>query len=224
MAKNKLLSKKVQVDKAQASIVAVIGCSVFVTVFSLVSVRALWTQRGYQGRVIAQKQKARDQLKDNIESAKDLVSSYKQFTAVPVNMIGGNPAGTGDKDGDNARIILDALPSKYDFPALTASFEKILSERNFKIGGISGTDDEIAQSAVQESGTPQPVEIPFQVGVEGSYASIQDLVTVFERSIRPITIHTITFTGSNTDMKANFELGTFYQPEKTLNIKKEVVK
>lgn len=225
MTKQNLMTKRVQVDRAQASTVVVIACSVFVTIFSLVSVRTLWSQRGYQARVIGKKQEARDTLNKNVETVKDLVDSYKQFTASsPTNLIGGNPAGTGDKDGDNARIVLDALPSKYDFPALTSSLEKILTDRNFKIGGITGTDDEVAQSSVKESGNPEPVEIPFQISVEGSYSSIQDLVGVFERSIRPFKIQNVTLTGSSENMKTSFEIVTYYQPEKALNIKQETVK
>lgn len=76
---------------------AVIACSVFVSVFSLVSVKALWTQRGYQARVIDKKQIARDQLEENVTTVKDLVTSYQQFISSPSNMIGGNPAGSGEK-------------------------------------------------------------------------------------------------------------------------------
>lgn len=110
--------------------------------------------------------------------------------------------------------MLDALPSKYDFPALTASLEKILTDKNFKIGGISGTDDEIAQSDIPETGDPKPIDIPFQVSVEGSYASIKDLVGVFQQSIRPFNIRKISLTGSNASMKVSFDLKTYYQPEK----------
>lgn len=219
-----LSTKKVQIDKAQATIVGIIASTVFVTVFSLVSAKALWTQRGYQARVIDKKQQASDQLETNLQSVDGLVSSYKNFVGSSTNMLQGNPSGTGDKDGDNARLVLDALPSKYDFPALTASLEKILTDKKFKINTITGTDDEVAQSATPKSGNPVPVDMPFELSVNGSYASIQDLVGVFEHSIRPFSIQKVSLSGDSNDMQITLNAKTYFQPEKTLNIKKEVVK
>lgn len=222
MAKLQLTTKKMQIDKAQASIVAIVATTVFVTVFSLVSTKALWTQRGYQARVIDRKSTANDQLAKNVDSVKDLVSSYQQFVDSSTNILDGNPAGTGELDGDNARLVLDALPSKYDFPALTSSLEKIMTDRKIQ-GTITGTDDEVAQAATGESGSPAPVEIPFQISVTGSYTSTQDLVSVFERSIRPFNIQKITIAGGASSMTTSLDVKTYYQPEKTLNIRKEIV-
>ncbi len=222
MAQLQLTTKKMQIDKAQASVVAIVATTVFVTVFSLVSTKALWTQRGYQARVIDKKATANDQLAKNVDSVKDLVSSYQQFVDSSVNILDGNPAGTGERDGDNARLVLDALPSKYDFPALTSSLEKIMNDRKIQ-GTITGTDDEVAQSATAESGSPAPVEIPFQINVTGTYASTQDLVSVFERSIRPFNIQKISISGGASSMTTLLDVKTYYQPEKTLNIKKEIV-
>lgn len=223
MAKLELTTKKVQIDKAQASVVAVIAIAVFVTVFSLVSARALWSQRGYQAKVIDKKTAARDQLQTNVESVKDLVAAYKTFTDASTNMLDGNPSGTGDKDGDNARLVLDALPSKYDFPALASSLEKILNDRKIQ-GTISGTDDEVAQSEAAESASPVAVDVPFQIAMEGSYDSVKDLVSVFERSIRPFNVKRLTLGGGSSNMSLSADVVTYFQPEKALSIKKEVVK
>ena len=224
MADVKLSSKKVQIDKAQATIVAVIGTAVFVSVFSLVSVKSLWSQRSYQAKVIAQKQDARDQLEDNVNSVKDLVSSYKRFVDSSTNILGGNPQGAGEKDGDNARLILDALPSKYDFPALTTSLEKLITDKGLKIEGITGIDDEVAQAGIQDSGDPQPVDMPFQVKVTGSYAGIQDLFNVFQSSIRPFHAQKIQLKGGASNMELTMDAKSYYLPEKSLDIKKVEVK
>ncbi len=224
MAKVQLTSKKVQIDKAQATIVGVVAGAVFVAVFSLVSTKSLWTQRTYQARVIAKKQAARDQLQQNVESVKGLVDSYQQFVDSGTNMLGGNPKGSGEKDGDNARLILDALPSKYDFPALTTSLEKVATDKKLKIEGISGTDDEVAQSEAKDSGDPKPVEMPFQLIVSGSYSSIQDLFTVFEHSIRPFQAKKVQLKGGASDMKLTLDAVSYYLPEKSLDIKKVDVK
>ncbi|HMS50303.1 MAG TPA: hypothetical protein PKA02_02600 [Candidatus Saccharibacteria bacterium] len=222
--KLQLPTKRLQINKAQTTIVATVAIAAFVAVFSIVSCKSLLTQRSYQSKVIAKQTKARDQLRSNLEAIGSLVTSYKTFTGAPENAIGGNPAGTGDRDGDNAKIVLDALPSKYDFPALASSLEKILNDRKFKIGGITGTDDELEQSKNQTSDSPQPIDMPFEVAVEGSYASIQDLVGVFEKSIRPFDIQKLELSGGVSNMQFNMSAKTYFQPEKTLNIKMETVK
>lgn len=217
-------SKRVQINKDQATAVGVVAAAVFVSVFSLVSSKSLLTQRAYQQRIITKQEKARDNLKSSAEALTQLEVSYKDFTSTPDNVIGGNPTGTGDKDGDNAKIVLDALPSKYDYPAWTSSLEKILTDRKFKIGGISGTDDELAQQPKQTSSSPKPIEIPFSVSVNGSYQSIQGLVDVFEKSIRPIKIKRIDLSGGASDMQFSVQATTYYQPEKIFDVKSEVVK
>jgi len=224
MASKKISSKKLQIDKAQTNTISLIALAVFVTVFSLVSCRALWQQRAYQAKVIGKKKEALRILEQNTQAVPGLVEAYKTFVSSPTNIIDGNPNGTGEKDGDNARIILDALPSKYDFPALTTSLEKLLLERNFKVESIKGVDDEVAQAAQKESGSPKPVPMPYQITVDGSYTAIQDLISVFERSIRPFSTDILVLKGSADNMQMILDGKTYYQPEKTLDIKLEKVK
>ncbi len=220
----KFSPRRLEISKASATIVIVIAVASFVTVFSLVACKSLLSQKSYQSRVIAGKEKAKKQLKANLTAADSLQASYKTFIAPPENIIGGNPSGTGDRDGDNARIILDALPSKYDFPALTSSLEKILKSRNYKIVSIAGTDDEINQQQNDTNDKPTPVEIPFQLSVSGSYSSVTDLLLLFEHSIRPFNVQSIGLTGTNSSMTVTLSIKTYYQPENKLTIKSEVVK
>ncbi len=217
-------NKHFQVDKANARMVLIVAAACFVTVFSLVGSKTLLSQRSYQARVIAGKEKAKKQLVANVDAVNKLVTAYQAFVSTPENVIAGSSTGTGDRDGDNAKIILDALPSKYDFPALTTSLEKILTDKSFKIESITGVDEEISQSDTAASSSPQPVEMPFQVTVTGNYDSIQNLLGVFEHSIRPINITSISLSGENGSMRLGFNAKTYYQPEKTLNITKKAVR
>ncbi len=218
-------SKRVQVNKTTALIVIVIAVASFVTVFSLVASKALLSQRNYQSRVIAEKEKAKKQLDANLKSVTILQTQYKAFENTSENLLGGNPAGNGDKDGDNARLILDALPSKYDFPALATSLEKILTNGNYKIDVISGNDDEIAQDSTSTAAAlPQAVPMPFQVGITGSYVSIQSFIGVLEHSIRPIQVNSMSLTSSDKEIALTLLANTYYQPSKTLNITLKDVK
>lgn len=223
-SKIQLSTKRLLIDKANSTMVMVMAIASFVTVFGLIASKALMSQRAYLSRVTSEKEKAVKQLKTNISAVSDLQNSYKAFVSTSENVLGGNPKGSGDKDGDNAKIVLDALPSKYDFPALATSLEKLLTTQTYKIDSITGTDDEINQQANASSPSPKPVDMPFQVTVSGTYSALQGLVTTLEKSIRPIQIQFIDFSGSDSSMQLSINAKTFYQPEKALSITTKVVK
>lgn len=226
MAKTGSFTKRALISKANSTMVIATGVAAFIFVFSAVASKALFSQAAYQNKVISQKKKALSTLKSDISAVDNLKSSYKSFVDTPRNVLGGNPQGTGDQDGDNAKIVLDALPSKYDFPALTTSLEKLITAQGLEIQAITGTDDEVQQQAKEESTTPAPIAIPFQVRVGGSYDSIKNLLSTFERSIRPIQVQKVQVDSAaqGGNMVATIDAQTFYQPEKSLKIKTEVVK
>jgi Tfp pilus assembly protein PilO len=217
--------KQLMIDKANGTIVAITSISAFVVIFCLVASFTLIGQLSYQNKVLGKKKQALSQLNEDIKNVSTLESSYQGFSSASTNIIGGNPLGVGPQDGQNAKIVLDALPSKYDFPALATSLEKLLSIQNVQIQSITGTDDELAQAADSTSATPQPVEMPFQVTVIGNYDSVRAVIDAFQRSIRPIQVQGLEITAASTDgLTVRIDAKTYYQPEKTLSIKKEVVK
>lgn len=219
-----LSTKKIAIDKAYATIMLVIGISTFLVVFSLVASKSLFSQMRYQSKVSSQKQKALETLKDNLASSDQLITSYQAFSNQTTNVLGGNPKGDGPNDGDNPRIVLDALPSKYDFPALTTSVEKLLKDKGFSLTSINGSDDEVTQSTQDTLSDPQPVEMPFSVEVSTTDQRVKELMQLFEKSIRPMQVHQLALESQNGQLKVTITAKTFYQPEKSLNVKSEVVK
>lgn len=215
--------KRTLIDKANSSMVITLAVAGFLVVFSLIASRALLVQRSHQSRVITEKQTAKDQLDANLQAVQKLAVSYREFVSTPDNVIGGNPQGTGDRDGDNAKIVLDALPSKYDFPAFVTGMEKLLLSQNINVSSISGTDDEIAQSIVSDN--PMPVEIPFNVETQvSSYANVQSMLTTLQRSIRPIKVQSIQISGGDGQLSVGAKAVSYYQGEKGLTIQKKAVK
>ena len=202
--------------------VAVVAIAAFVFVFSIVASRALIIRMSYQNRIIAAKEKARDQLIANINTVDDLVVSYKAFVETPDNVIGGSPTGKSDKDGNNSKVVLDALPSKYDFPGLTTSIEKILKNNGSSINSISGTDDEVAQSSGDDSS--KPVAMSFKLSASGTYDSTQKLLSLLQRSIRPIHVKQLDLSGNDKGIEVTITADSYFQPEKTLTIQKKVIK
>lgn len=218
-------TKRTAISKSNAQVVMVVAVASFVTVFCLVAAKAVLSQNSYQSRVIKAKTTAHKQLILNIAAAGSLVSSYNSFVSPSTNIIGGSTSGSGDKDGDSGKIVLDALPSSYDFPALASSLEKIITSQNLKVSSISGIDDQVNQAANLSSPKPQPVSMPFSFSVSGaSYASIQQLINTLQSSIRPIQVDTLSLSGAANSMQTTITAHTYYQPAKNLKITKQVVK
>jgi hypothetical protein len=224
MARTTSFTKRSLISKANSTMVAATTIAAFLLVFTLVAGKSLLGTMSYQNRVISAKKHALTQLKDDLDARDSLQESYSSFVASEPNVLGGVKEGIGDKDGDNAKLVLDALPSKYDFPALTTSLEKLINGQGLKIIAISGTDQELTNSANQSSPNPTPVAMPFQVQVSGPYPAVQSLTNVFLKSIRPFQIQSMELSGDESSMTATFIAQTYYQPEKALKIQKETVK
>jgi len=225
MSKLEISTKRLAIGKANAQIVIIVGVASFVTVFCLVAAHAVFGQNQYQARVTKADNAAHNQLVKNIRAYGNLQSAYQAFDSSPTNAIGGSTSGSGQSDGNNTNVILDALPSSYDFPALASSIEKILTNGNFTVTGISGTDDQLAQQSNTLAASPQPVPIPFAFSVSNaSYTTVQQLMTTLQESIRPIQIVSITLSGGVNNMALTVNAHTYYQPGKSLGIIKQVVK
>lgn len=215
--------KRLQIDKANVRTVIAISVAVFVVVFCAVAVKSLISRQLYQQEVISSRVKAHEQLKENLVAAEELTKSYKKFVAESPNVLEGNPFGVGERDGDNAKIVLDALPSVYDFPALNSSLEKIVVKQNLKLQSVTGVDDEVNQVG-QQSGSPEVVEMPFTLSVNGSYQDINNLVLQFEKSIRPFKMSRLVFSsGNNGTVDVTMDAKSYYQPAKSIEVKKQVV-
>ena len=217
-------AKRLMIDQANAKIVAYVSVAAFIVVFSLVATKTLISQASYQNHVISKKRAAVTQLKADISATGQLKTAYDAFTGASQNVLGGNTSGTGAQDGNNAKIVLDALPSSYDFPGLTTSLEALLGGQGVAITNITGTDDEVAQSTNQSSVTPQPVPMPFSVSVQGDYASIQNVINALQNSIRPMQLLTLNLSGNQDKLTLTVTAQTYYQPAKSLNINKVIVK
>lgn len=220
----KTTKKRIAIDKANTAVFVAVSLSVFIVIFSIVAGKALMDQRAYQAKVINQKKTALKQTKKNLQEVEKLNKSYEAFASETTNILGGNPKGNGPKDGENPRIILDAMPSKYDFPALATSVEKMLKDSGYKLDSLSATDDEVKQASNQSSVTPKVVEIPFTVTVSTTGSATKPLFQLFERSIRPMQIKKITITGGGQELKVTIDAKTFYQPEKKFDATQQVVK
>lgn len=224
MAEAKGSIKRAKLDKANSVMMTTIGIAAFILVFTLVSSKTFISQLEYQNRVIAARQTAVNQLKADAGAVTSLDKSFNQFESASTNIIGGSSVlGNGKNSGDNATIILHALPPNYDFPGLVASLQNVLSGQGYTINSIGGTDNS-ATILNTPSANPTPVQIPFSLSVTGTYPQIQQLINTLQASIRPFGIQTINLSGSDSALSASIQAYTYYQPPKDFSPGSEVVR
>lgn len=210
--------KRLQVDKDKTTVFAVLAVSAVIFVGGIMTAKGFWGQATYYSKVAEKKETARNQLEENKVAVGELSKSYDELTKETPNLLGGSPDGTGERDGNNGQLILDALPNKYDFPALAASLEKILI--GYDINSISGVDDSLNQ---QQAAAAGPVEIPFDTNIVTNYDGLKLLISSFNRSIRPFQITKLDLSGSNSTLQVTLTGKSFYQPDLGLQITKETV-
>jgi len=225
-------TKRLAISKANTQAVIVTAIASFITVFCLVASYTVWKQTKYQSNVISAAQHSKQQLSTDISAYKDLSTSYNSFENGATNIIGGSssltapvpPNAAYDNNGPNSKLILDALPSSYDFPALATSVERILEAGNFDISAITGTDNELGEETNTASPNPTPVQMPFGLSViNTNYEAVQQLVQTLQNSIRPLSVDQLDITGGGTTMLLTINGHSYYLPGKTLTITEQAV-
>jgi Pilus assembly protein, PilO len=211
-------TKQTLVDKDNTFILFLLATTSAVTIFCLVSANSLYAKMNYQNKVIGIKNNAANQLDSNYNASQNLTSSYQKFQAQSVPVKGVQ---------SNAVMVLDALPSKYDFPALFTSLSaRMLSDKLIE-KNLTATDNQV--NALQSSPDPKLVAMPFSISGEGSIMSIESYISDLENSIRPMVISNIVIdigqtTGSSQSIpKLDIKATTYYQPEKTFKIVNKTV-
>lgn len=209
--------KHVQIDKSQSTMLMVIALAVFFCVFGLFATKALVSKGLYQRRALHAERNVAATLKSNYDNAQKLLTQYNVFAKQDPNVLGGSLNGSGKNDGDNPRIVLDALPSKYDIPALGSSIEKVLSARNVVFNSLNITDDPAGNND-QPQAQPQSIAIPFSFEGTTNYRTSQQLLQDFESSIRPFDLNTLEIDGTDNTMKLTVGMTTYFEPAKSLDL------
>ncbi len=226
--KPSLNAKSFQMDKTQSTILGIIVAATVISVFCLTSAKVLLGQAFYQQRVIKARNDSVKQLNTDVTDAKTLSSQYNTvfLGTDPQNIIGGS-ATAGDNatppDGNNGKIVLDALPTTYDFPALLTSLSKILGADGVGAQSIGGSDQSTAVNSAPTY-NPQSATINLTISGASTYSGAKKLLGDLERSIRPFNVTHLTLNGNESNLVISLNLTTYYQPAKTLSIPSKEIK
>jgi hypothetical protein len=231
--------KRIQIDKATSNMVIAASIAAFILIFTIISSHTLLKVLSYQNRVINAKSADVTTLNNDLTASHQLINSYQKFVSPTTNLLGSPSTGSGQNNGDNAKIVLDALPSVYDYPALTTSIQNMLTNQGVTINSITGTDQQASvtpststSSAAAAPATPSTtstnvgsaVGMPFSFSIEGPYANLQNVIKTFERSIRPFQIQTLDFSGDQSNITLTVSAQSFYQPATGFNVTTETLK
>jgi len=199
-------TKREKISKANSTVFIAVAIASVLVMFCAISFKFLWNRLGYNSRVITAKTQARDQLKDNSSNIDALSEQFVELDASATT---------------NSKTILHALPPSYDYPALATFVESLAQQSGVSFPGSVGQD--ISASALKDANVSQPLEIPLNIEVNGSYKSIAQFIKNTEYSIRPIHISNVEYSGSSDQIKAVITAKTYYQPARNLDLgKKEI--
>lgn len=197
------------------------GASVAVSL-AAVALQFLFTEWSYNNKIIGAKYKASSTLSQNIKNSKTLKEN--------VNQLVGNSALASIRQAgsnNNLQVVLDALPGEGDLTALATSVQQAIVPRSgVSLESLSpdiqsSTDGETSSAPADSK---EPVEQRFTVIVTGDYNAIRRFVGDLEKSIRPMKVETLGVGGSQQSLRATLQVVTYYQPAKTVDIKKEAVR
>ncbi len=214
-AKQSASTKNALIKQASTQTFIAVAVASVVVSMCLVMLNILWGNLKYNSRVHGAQENARDTLQANLDITDELEASFRNLE------IGGDLISSQGDDKDNSEIILDALPSKFDFPELASAMENLADKSSVELDSIRGTD--LGSDATSSSQNPSPEQIPFGVDVVGSYTNVNKFLKGLENSIRPMKVVSVSLTGTTQKMRASIRAETSYQPAFDLNIRTEVV-
>jgi Tfp pilus assembly protein PilO len=206
MKVNQIFSaKRRAITKASTTIMSILVLTSIVVSFSMVGLKFLWDLRAYHSRVTEEKEQVRDTLSTNIENIGLLKTSFNLLEQSKVD----------------SKLVLDALPSKYDFPALATSVESLVTRSGLILSSFSG--DDLEKEAVNRITDPEPIEIPLNISVEGPYKNLIKFVDILSKSIRPMQVNRIEIQGTDENIRADILLSSFYQPGVSLEVETRTI-
>lgn len=192
-------TKRAHIGKSNNVIfISVIIASMVVTI-SLVSLSFLFKQYQYNQKVINAENKTVKTLESNLVSVENLKTTRSSLNTSSMS----------------EQRILNAMPVSFDYPALASAMDKLASDSKVNLQGSIGSDTSV--SSQPPSNNPQSVQIPLTLQVSGNYSNIKKYIKNLELSIRPISVQSITLSGTNSTMQANIVAVTYYQPSKVLS-------
>jgi hypothetical protein len=206
-----------------AAVSAVVGIAIVGSIL-------LYQKAAFNERVLAVKDKTVATLRDNNEVIPELEDKIREMNT--------NQALTdamGPNQTQPIRVVLDALPSEANSPALGSSLQaKFLNDpalriESLNVDPVAGIESQSANNVQDASSTSttgeNQITFRFSVSVDITNANaLKDLLQRLERSIRAIDITSLKVEAQSNRLVLSVEGRAFYEPAKTVQLQEKTVK
>lgn len=162
--------------------------TVVVVVIAIFALRGLYGKLTLNNELLSKKRAAQTQLTDNLEALDSLKDQYASL-------------------GTKKKLILDALPTSPDFPAIVSMMENLSKNAAVALQSVTPSESESAEE------TTGPIEYEFSATVSGGYESFKSFLKNVELSLRPLAITTMKINGTADLLTVEMTLVTYYQKE-----------
>lgn len=227
MQKDAALRKRTQIAKANRTMFLWVAIVSVILGVALVASIFLVQKIIFNERVLAEKAKTVSTLEKNNVNIKKLEENIRALdTNADLSKVKVNP------DDQAIQVILDALPSEANSPALGASIQnKLLAGIpgltlvSLQVDPVLGVEtlDPSTQSTTVAAPSGQS-EITFRFSVSGSETALKAALTNLERSIRTINISSLRIESQGTSRLLTVQASAFYEPARVVQLKDKVVK
>ncbi len=215
------MKKRQQIEVAGRTMFVWVAIAAVALSFCIATCQYLFTKWDFNNKIISKKNIASQTLTNNYANAQKLI---EQVDNLSVNQALASVKTSADDP--NTKSILDALPTTDDPAALATSLQQvILSRSGVTIENISvpTTTADAATTGSASTSITGPQQMEFSVSVSGTYDKIKTLVDDFNRTIRPMKIVDMTLNGSDANLRATFDMVTYYQAAQSVSLDEETV-
>lgn len=226
---NSALRKRTQIAKANRMMFLWIAIGSVIVGAALVVAIFLAQKLIYNERVLAEKDKTATTLRANNDIVADLEAEIRVLdTNTALAFL------KSKEEDQSVQVILDALPSSANSPALGASLQNKLlagidglTVESLQIDSVVGVEvlsNESVQDASATESDSEFNQITFQFSVTGSQEALRSVLLNLERSIRTIDVLSLRIESQESTQLMTVQARAFYEPAKKIELGTKVVR
>jgi hypothetical protein len=214
------LKKRQQIEVAGRTMFMWVAIAAVALSFCVATGQYLFTKWDFNNKILGKKYTTSQTLANNITNAQKLKQEVDNLTAnQDLASIKTNP------EDPNTKSVLDALPTTFDPAALATSLQQVvLSRSGVSIDNITVPPDIDTSASGQAPAAKGPQEMRFTFTVIGNYDKIKTLMIDLNRTVRPMKLMNLALSGDDQNLRAAFDMVTYYQPAKTVTLGQEEVR
>lgn len=220
------LKKRQQITDTRKQVFVMVAAAAAAVVVCAMVGYNLFQRIQYQNKVNSELEKTAKTMDSNVKNVDTLISNINALKT-DTNLTLSN---LKSDDRSVFNVIIDALPTEDDSVALSSSLQhKILSRSGASIEQISVDSTSSSSTATTTTTTsgsssfPTAQAISFRVSFSGSYATVVSTLEDIEKTIRPISINSMTIEGSDDDLTVSINATTYYSSSVSFSLGEETI-